>query len=91
MAKSTQEGFLISVSSSAGYFADKFSRKITIMLGKYINNLRHPTFPRLGLTCRLPFCVFLAVVVFSIGVIVQTAAKNASSIYGGINPYGIQS
>jgi len=40
----------------SGYFADKFSRKYTIVL---------------------------AVVIFVVGVIVQTAAKSPSSIYGG--------
>ncbi|KAK0198137.1 hypothetical protein F5146DRAFT_1157715 [Armillaria mellea] len=58
-----------------GYLADKLSRKYTIFLGKHvlllqgIANVYNSDFP--------------AVVVFCIGVIVQTTAMKPSSIYGG--------
>lgn len=56
-----------------GYFADKLSRKYTILLGKYC-----PTpVPRGSHLCSL------AVVVFCVGVIVQTTAKGPPSIFGG--------
>ncbi|KXN84708.1 High-affinity glucose transporter SNF3 [Leucoagaricus sp. SymC.cos] len=58
------------------YFADKLSRKYTVVLGKFFPyaRLQYPAHQRVN---------YLAVVVFCVGVIVQTAAKGPSSIYGG--------
>ncbi len=56
-----------------GYFADKLSRKYTILLGM------SPC-----MTIRTHFdSLSLAVIVFCIGVIVQTTAKGPPNIFGG--------
>lgn len=58
-----------------GYLADKLSRKYTIFLGKHFLLLQ-------GIV-NVYSSDLLAVVVFCIGVIVQTTAMKPSSIYGG--------
>lgn len=66
--------------SHTGYLADKLSRKYTIVLGRRVHVL---------CVCSIDFfSPFVpAVVVFCVGVVVQTAAAEASSIYGGAS-YG---
>lgn len=57
-----------------GYLADKLSRKYTIVTGtRYF----------VQADCHRIDHKWIAVVVFCIGVIVQTSAMHASSIYGG--------
>lgn len=76
-----KKGYLVSVLELGawfgvlvtGYLADKLSRKYTIVVGMCSN--RFLTFG--------PFSPATAVVVFSVGVIVQTTAKASPSIYGG--------
>jgi hypothetical protein len=58
---------------SIAYFADKLSRKYTIVLGKSV--------PKMFVNSSL--ILHTAVCVFCVGVIVQTAAKNPDYIYGG--------
>lgn len=58
-----------------GYLADRLSRKFTIFLGDY--SILPQEFPSIYSSA------FLATVIFSVGVIVQTTAKEPSSIYGG--------
>ena len=61
-----------------GYLADKLSRKRTIVLGKPPSLFSRKWYQRL-----MGMCIGLAVVVFCIGVIVQTSAFHPSSIFGG--------
>ena len=79
---SSTKGWLVSILElgawfgvlCTGYLADKLSRKYTIVLGGFFH---------LVLFLILITTMLAAVVVFCIGVIVQTTAFQPSSIYGG--------